>query len=183
MTIGEASGTATEDSKLENLGGEQNQEINNMVDSDDESEIDYRIVYQVTPDDNQESECSSKKAGKHALAPNNAELDSNPVHDTKVNEGSSEKAGKLVNDNVGTKCEDEERKSEADREVGEPRRSHRTNKGTHPNPHNLPRSTLSQNQTEVVDPASFQEFSRAVAMLGESLGKTILAGWSEMNKK
>ena len=71
---------------------------------------------------------------------------------------------------------------------GELRRSKRKTKGQHSNPYNLPKSTVKNSsvsshdtdvlQTEPAEP-SFEVFSNAVAMLGNSLGQTLQAGWKE----
>ena len=66
------------------------------------------------------------------------------------------------------------------------RRSRRTTKGKHSNPHRMPKSAVpAQAQSEQISAfngnsgRNFEEFGKAVAMLGESLSQALRAGWSD----
>ena len=70
------------------------------------------------------------------------------------------------------------------------RRSKRSTKGKHSNPHRLPKSAVPekvQSEQVLVTPTgsgkNFEEFGKAVALLGESLGQALRAGWSEFGNR
>ena len=70
------------------------------------------------------------------------------------------------------------------------RRSKRSTKGKHCNPHRLPKSAVPEKvQSEQVlvtltgSGKNFEEFGKAVALLGESLGQALRAGWSEFGNR
>lgn len=112
--------------------------------------------------------------------------------------GASEKAGEDVADclpkkgKVRKKFTDKIPELSGDdadeEETMAPRRSNRTTKGKHTNPFKLPKSVLksetsSQSQVantrESAKKQNFEEFSNAVAKLGETLGQTLRSGWAD----
>ncbi|MCG7878772.1 MAG: DDE-type integrase/transposase/recombinase, partial [Candidatus Thiodiazotropha endolucinida] len=112
--------------------------------------------------------------------------------------GASEKAGENVADclpkkgKVRKKFTDKIPELSGDdadeKETMAPRRSNRTAKGKHTNPFKLPKSVLksetsSQSQVantrESAKKQNFEEFSNAVAKLGETLGQTLRSGWAD----
>lgn len=81
---------------------------------------------------------------------------------------------------------------ESDAEEQKVRRSSRSSKGKHANPFHLPKSSVRDedasteqvNAFPLVNPGpNFEDFGKAVAMLGETLGKTLRVGWNEFNGK
>ena len=129
---------------------------------------------EIKTEESETLDSSIDKAGKSTAA---VEVDNETG---KKDECSSEKAGKSSDGEVSDK------ESESDVEERVLRRSARRTKGKHSNPHNLPKSVQ---QRAISGPilqsndksADFEAFSKAVTMLGETLGKTLLNGWNGMS--
>jgi len=163
-------------------------------DDSEESDSDYDIAFE-RHDEMDEAELETKdalrdqapeKAGKrHTEIPNLGKDECTGTSDvgkTKCPEedpfgaSSSEKAGKDLD---AHKVEPEVLPEVKERPV---RRSSRITKGQHTNPHHLPKKVHnSEVMTEPTsnDSGNFEEFSKAVALLGETLGKTLLKGWKD----
>ena len=129
---------------------------------------------EIKTEESETLDSSIDKAGKSTVA---VEVDNETG---KKGECSSEKAGKSSDGEVSDK------ESESDVEERVLRRSARRTKGKHSNPHNLPKSVQ---QRAISGPilqsndksADFEAFSKAVTMLRETLGKTLLNGWNGMS--
>lgn len=180
------------------------------MDTESESESDYEIIYRVDSEDRKvrdESTGGNVEAiekvidAKAAVAGggNDVSEENETLHSCtddprlvttvldldkeahQATEGTLDKAGKS---SVG---EASKNKMESNGEGQELRRSTRHTKGKHSNPHNLPKSVQEQNTIAQLrndsknGSADFEAFGKAVSLLGETLGRTLLNGWNEMS--